>query len=132
MLMPYVSVLRSKGVYHLVVDCRNKGKKQYPLDKQSAIKAGADLFKAGFDNWLCSSSLDNDFKVYYGIDDFDPSASMRDGYEAALEKSLAPRNSLYEKIRSYCNNAQFKKNLSAEEKKVFQKFLKEKNCAKSS
>lgn len=120
---PYVSVLKVKGVFKLVVDYRTE-KKTYALTEKDLLKAGVDLYEAGFESWLHSSSLDVDFKEYYGVD-VDAHELMERGFKESLNEREAPRQSVINKMFDLCNNREFMYGLTSAELKAFKKLLQE-------
>ena len=103
--------------------CVRVGEKRkfYPLNKTGCRKAGADMYQAGVEDWMHSSSLN--WPEEYGFR-HDPHELIREGWKAEYDKAEAPRKSLVAKMLAHAETPEFQATLTPEERAALVKLKK--------
>lgn len=119
--MNFVTIEYRKKVPVLVVKYRVKGgekQKVYALTEEGCRKAGADLYAAGAEDWMHSSSTDfpHEYKPTFRGD---VQEYMGEGYKKAQAIAEAPRKSLVAKMMERCGLADFQATLTDAEKRAY-------------
>ncbi len=94
----------------------------YPLTAAGCRQAGKELFEAGAESWMCSSSVDFPQELKKGCR-LDVRELMNQGFRQAYEKREAPRKAMTDKMLAYCQCPDFQAKLTIEEKQAFVKLV---------
>jgi len=121
---PFVSVEKYDGVACVRVRIGEKFRR-YVLTKAGCIQAGRELFHAGAESWMNSSSVDFPQEVKRGFK-WDVHELMDQGFREEMEKADAPRKSMIAKMVAFCAKSdEFLTSLTEAEFKLWEKALKE-------
>ena len=116
---PYVSVTKHTGEPVVQVRLGDKHRR-YPLTAKGCLQAGHDLYHAGAEHWMNSSSVDFPQEVKKGCR-LDVRELMSEGFQKALEEFQRPQKELVEKILKHCEQEAFQNTLNPKEQELFKK-----------
>jgi hypothetical protein len=116
---PFVSVTKHKGEPVVQVRIRDKHR-HYPLTAKGCRQAGHDLYHAGAESWMNSSSVDFPQEVKKGCR-LDVRELMGEGFQAALTEYQRPQKELVEMMLAHCEEDEFQQKLTAPQKALFKK-----------
>lgn len=119
---PFVSVDKVKGVAVVKVRIGDKHR-HYPLTKVGCRTAGKELFEAGAESWMNSSSVDFPHEVKRGFR-HDVHELMTEGFRTAMAIEEAPRKSMVAKMMTWCASDDFQATLTEVEQTAFVALVK--------